>query len=505
MKIQLKRSNLLEGGLAKEPTAEQMEFGELAVNYSEGDPAIFIKDAGSNIIRLAGAGFKGEFSGSYNDLTDKPTIGDGSITLQVGGVTQGSFTVNQTDPTTIDLPTIAGPPGPPGATGGDGPPGPSVTGPPGPPGSNGGDGPPGPSVTGPPGPPGPGGGSGPPGPPGSSVTGPPGPPGPPGAGGGSGPPGPPGPTPSTSNFVTTNTTQDITGIKSFNNVGVGRGANGPANTSVGYDNFGHSAAAGSIASGVNLITAIGYQTLGKTTSGNFNTAIGGITLSKLTTGSDNTAVGAEAMRDSISTNLCTGVGRYALMNLASGSSCTAVGQRAGEGNVDGSINTSRNNCAYLGANTRASGDNQVQLGDSATTTYAYGAVQNRSDARDKTDIKDTSLGLDFIKALRPVDFRWDYRDDYFDEQEVTLKDGTVSTKFIAAPKDGSRSRKRFHHGLIAQEVKAVLDEKGIDFGGLKDHSIDGGNDVLSMGYTEFVGPLIKAVQELSARIEALES
>ena len=54
MKIQLKRSNVLEGGSAKEPTAQQMEYGELAVNYNNGDPAIFIKDSTDAIIRIAG-------------------------------------------------------------------------------------------------------------------------------------------------------------------------------------------------------------------------------------------------------------------------------------------------------------------------------------------------------------------------------------------------------------------------------------------------------------------
>ena len=55
MKIQLKRSNVLQGGSAKEPSGGQMEYGELAVNYNETDPAIFIKDSNNNIIRIAGA------------------------------------------------------------------------------------------------------------------------------------------------------------------------------------------------------------------------------------------------------------------------------------------------------------------------------------------------------------------------------------------------------------------------------------------------------------------
>ena len=53
MKIQLKRSNVLEGGAAKAPTAPQMEYGELAVNYNSEDPALFIKDSANGIIRIS--------------------------------------------------------------------------------------------------------------------------------------------------------------------------------------------------------------------------------------------------------------------------------------------------------------------------------------------------------------------------------------------------------------------------------------------------------------------
>ena len=52
MKIQLKRSNVLDGSTAKAPTAGQMEYGELAVNYNTADPVIFIKDSSNQIIRL---------------------------------------------------------------------------------------------------------------------------------------------------------------------------------------------------------------------------------------------------------------------------------------------------------------------------------------------------------------------------------------------------------------------------------------------------------------------
>ena len=51
MKIQLKRSSVLDGGVAKAPEAAQMEFGELAINYNTADPALFVKDSAGNIVK----------------------------------------------------------------------------------------------------------------------------------------------------------------------------------------------------------------------------------------------------------------------------------------------------------------------------------------------------------------------------------------------------------------------------------------------------------------------
>jgi hypothetical protein len=152
------------------------------------------------------------------------------------------------------------------------------------------------------------------------------------------------------------------------------------------------------------------------------------------------------------------------------------------------------NSSTFGANSTVTGNNQVQLGDSATTTYTYGSVQNRSDARDKADITDTSLGLEFICGLRPVEYRWDYREDY-------REDGQELSDVIT---DGSKKRTRLHQGLIAQEVKTVMDALGVDFAGYQDHSVTGGDDVKSIGYSEFIGPLIKAIQELSHEVTQLK-
>jgi hypothetical protein len=73
------------------------------------------------------------------------------------------------------------------------------------------------------------------------------------------------------------------------------------------------------------------------------------------------------------------------------------------------------------------------------------------------------------------------------------------------PKDGSKKRNRYHHGLIAQEVEIVLQETGIDFGGLQHHSVGGGEDIYTIGYSELFGPLIKAVQQLSAENSTLRA
>ena len=86
MKIQLKRSNQLQdygkGNEAKRPSAAQMEYGELAVNYNTADPAIFMEDSAGNIVRIAGAGAEGGFSGDYNDLTNQPTIPTAMVRLR---------------------------------------------------------------------------------------------------------------------------------------------------------------------------------------------------------------------------------------------------------------------------------------------------------------------------------------------------------------------------------------------------------------------------------------
>lgn len=274
-----------------------------------------------------------------------------------------------------------------------------------------------------------------------------------------------------------------------------------------------------------------YNALDKDSGSGNNIAIGESALSDLISGSNNIAIGLQAAT-SLQYGRCNiAIGYNSALNLSNGEYNTFIGLNSGTNvgshnrNVGIGIDTLRtcgdnntaigvdalenigefNNCSGVGYNSNVTSSNQVQLGDSNTTTYVYGSVQNRSDKRDKADIQDIDLGLDFIKKLRPRKFKWDYRENY----GIIDKDGSIyiedeKQNKILVKKDGSKCGKRFHNGLIAQEVKEVIDEMGIDFAGYQDHKICGGKDVLSLGYNEFIAPIIKAIQEQQVIIEELK-
>ncbi len=236
-------------------------------------------------------------------------------------------------------------------------------------------------------------------------------------------------------------------------------------------------------------TAIGYGTLDKNTTGVSNTAVGYYVLPKNTIGANNTAVGYFALAENTTGCRNTAVGSFALVENTTGINNTAVGHNA-LCNL-----TTYANCTGLGYNSQVTGSNQIQLGDSAVTVYVQKALVTRSDARDKLDIEDSPLGLNFILKLRPRKYRMNSREAYFEEGKE---------RDFTAPNDGSKARKRPHYGLVAQEVKEVMNELGVDFAGYLDSKMDGGEDVLSLGYTEFIAPMIKAIQQQQQMIEQLQ-
>ena len=314
-------------------------------------------------------------------------------------------------------------------------------------------------------------------------------------------------------FVKTNTNFDIlstttklsNGDLQVNGINVGQGAlvtTNFNNTAVGHR-------AGNSNSGGNSNTAIGSYALQQNISNSNNTAIGTGSLEK-TKGDNNTAVGASALFNNSGGQNNVSIGVNSSLSAVSVSNNTSIGVNSLFGN------TLWSNCTALGYDAGVSGSNEVQLGNSATTPYAYQALNNRSDLRDKTEVRDTVLGLDFINELRPVDYKWDIREDYRNEMPIqgelsdedfkTIMDEWLeSCKIDNLTHDGTHTRTRYHHGLIAQEVQDVIEASGVDFGGFQDHKVNGGGDVLSIGYTELIAPMIKAIQELTARINVLEN
>jgi hypothetical protein len=289
----------------------------------------------------------------------------------------------------------------------------------------------------------------------------------------------------TINRLTSSSNATISGIT------FGTGSNsGSINTAVG---------AGGVLGGTGAFnSAYGYSSLASNTSGEGNSAYGYRSLFSNTTGRSCVAVGNNALEGNTTSSFNTAIGNSTLYLNSTGTGAnTAIGYQSMY------IAVGNNNSSALGASSTVTGSNQVQLGDSATTTYAYGAVQNRSDIRDKADVRDTTLGLEFVNELRPVDFKWDMREYY--RPEFNKDSSPDIYKLSNITHDGSKKRNRYHHGLIAQEVKEVLDKNGIDFGGFQDHKISGGDDVLSIGYGELIAPMIKAIQQLSAKVDSLEA
>ena len=111
--------------------------------------------------------------------------------------------------------------------------------------------------------------------------------------------------------------------------------------------------------------------------------------------------------------------------------------------------------------------------------------------RQKTAIENDNLGLGFINKLRTVTYKHKSPSEF-------PKEWTAYNADDKEPMGGDK----IIHGMIAQEVKAALDESNADtFGGWSVG--DDGRQRISL--EKMVLPLIKAVQELSAEVEKLKN
>jgi hypothetical protein len=161
-------------------------------------------------------------------------------------------------------------------------------------------------------------------------------------------------------------------------------------------------------------------------------------------------------------------------------------------------------------------DNAYLLGQGGqrwSAVWAANGTIQTSDARTKTDVADAALGLDFINALRPVSYKFTVGGKKVIRQDYVDADGNVvhpdDPKFVDAVPGPIITEDvpgtRTHWGLIAQEVKAACDAANVDFGGWLLTDKDDPTSQQALRYDQFISPLIKAVQELSARVAELEA
>ena len=127
-------------------------------------------------------------------------------------------------------------------------------------------------------------------------------------------------------------------------------------------------------------------------------------------------------------------------------------------------------------------DNNIDLGrsgDRFDDIFATNGTIQTSDQQEKNTITDSDLGIDFIKRLTPKSYIFN-------------------------------GKTRTHYGLIAQDVETVLGDISkptSGFAGFIKSDIseeqDGSEYRYGLRYTEFVAPLIQAVKDQQATIDAL--
>jgi hypothetical protein len=219
-------------------------------------------------------------------------------------------------------------------------------------------------------------------------------------------------------------------------------------------------------------TFLGVEAGYMNTTGYLNTFLGVDAGMQNDTGYDNTASGVNALFANTTGFFNTATGKGALANNTTGNTNTASGRDALLSNTTGSYNTALGNSADVASNNLSNAtaigygaivnaSNKVVIGNTSVTSIGgYAAWSNYSDLRAKTDIQDIGYGLDLIRQLRPVSFK--------------MKNGNGNTDF----------------GFVAQDIESLLGENYnvLDIGG-------GDERMLSLRYSQFIAPMVKAIQE----------
>ncbi len=263
-------------------------------------------------------------------------------------------------------------------------------------------------------------------------------------------------------------------------------------------------------------TANGYQALYFNTTGGGNVATGSYSLYSNTTGSDNVANGKYSLySETIGINN-TANGNYSLYSNTTGSYNTSFGTMSlysynGSNNTALGYNANINadgitNSTMLGQNALATASNQVRIGSSDVTSIGgYVNWTNISDGRVKKNIKQNVPGLAFINKLKPVTYNLNLEAADQIIQRPAIKDKSGKTIQPSAEEMQARKDKenKLYTGFVAQDVEKAAKSIGYDFSGVD--AAKNSKDLYGLRYAEFVVPLVKAVQELSAANDAKDA
>jgi hypothetical protein len=232
----------------------------------------------------------------------------------------------------------------------------------------------------------------------------------------------------------------------------------------------------------NYNTAVGRTSMYSNTTGTENTAVGNNSLYSNTVNSGNTAVGYNSLFASTGWQN-TAVGHHSLQLNSTGNYNTALGYNAG------SIVTTGLNLTLIGIDanpTTGTANDQITLGNGFVNSLRCNVqtITSLSDMRDKKNIKELSLGLDFITKLHPRQFNWDKREWYDDNKS-----------------DGSKMKEEPTAGFIAQELDSAQTTVGAEWLNLvlKDNP-----EKWEATYGNLLPVMVKAIQELKTENDELK-
>ena len=205
------------------------------------------------------------------------------------------------------------------------------------------------------------------------------------------------------------------------------------------------------------------------------------------------------------TDLNTGTFNIALGVLA-GQNVTDSEHNIAIGYDAGGTVTTNDKTINIGCNAQINTTNTTCIGGLCISAAQFTAT---SDCRSKKNIKDLPYGLSFINLLRPVSYKWKPQADKLDKNGNLLEKG-----------EGAHTHQRTMFGLLGQQVREVTKKLGLgynDFAGFSDQEYENRNNpdwkksytmenkTVQLTYDDFIAPLIKSVQELSAEVTELKA